>query len=350
MNSRSLLAAAVIVGAGLWGAPASAWMSKEIRDWSVECSNGLTCDMSFADWGGKGVQSVGFLRRGGPDAAIALKLRMALDFAPDRLPDAIYEFTVDGKALLTVSAKEFKVDDYGSSYLFSDVAKVPALMAAMKTGTSMEVKVSGAKGSEVLPVKLSGVKGAMLYIDEAQGRLGRTDALEAKGDKAPPTDAVARDILSLEDMPDIVRKDFTESGGACADIDPSSIGQFQGFDISVGTTRLIAVPCGMGGAYNQPYALYLGYDVIVERVSFPIMHDGRPTTMTTAYNLDFNPVTKTMTSFFKGRGIGDCGEYFKWALDTESNRLEFFEERAKGDCDETEGGPETFPLVWQAKK
>jgi hypothetical protein len=349
VKSRSLFAAGAFAAVATLGAPASAWVSKELRDWSVDCTNGLTCNMGFADWGATGLQYVGFQRRGGPDAAVELKLRALPDFAPGSQPDATYRFTVDGQQLLSLAAGDLKPDEGGSWYLFSDPAKVPALLAAMKTGKTMQVEVSSGKGRQVLPVKLSGVTAAMLYIDEVQGRLGRTDALEAKGDMAPPADAVARDIASLDDLPEIVRKDFTESGGACADIDAATIGQFQGFELSLGTTRVIAVPCGMGGAYNQPYALYVGYDVIVERVSFPYMDNGRPTTMSTAYNLDFNPVTKKLTSFFKGRGIGDCGQFYTWELDTGSNALDFLEERAKGDCDEKEGGPETFPIVWQAK-
>lgn len=350
MKSRRLLAVGLLIAASVWGAPASAWVSKVLRDWSVDCSNGLTCDMGFADWGAVGLQYVGFQRRGGPDAALELKLRTTPDYAPDSLTDATYSFVVDGKQLLSLAAGVLKPDETGSWYLFSDPATVPALLGAMKTGKTMEVVVSSGKGRQVLPVKLSGVTAAMLYIDEVQGRLGRTDALEAKGTTVPPADAGARDIMSLDDLPEIVRKDFTESGGACADIDAATIRQFQGFEISSGTTRVIAVPCGMGGAYNQPYALYVGYDVIVERVSFPYMDNGRPTTMSTAYNIDFNPVTKKLTSFFKGRGIGDCGQFYTWELDTGANALEFLEERAKGDCDEKEGGPETFPIVWQAKQ
>ncbi|MBX9458597.1 MAG: DUF1176 domain-containing protein [Rhizobium sp.] len=223
-----------------------------------------------------------------------------------------------------------------------------ALLDAMEAGRSAEVIAIGAAGRHVLPVKLSGVKAAMLHVDEVQGRLGRTDALEAKGEVEPPAGVPARDILALEDMPEIVRKDFTDSGGACSDIEPDTIGQFQGFDVSVGTMRLIGVPCGSGGAYNQPYALYAAYDVIVERISFPYIDRGAPTTMNTAMNVDLNPIARSLTAFFRGRGIGDCGEYIRWRLDDAGNRLKLAEIRMKGECDEKGSDPTAFPLVWKA--
>ena len=349
MNSARLFRAGLVTAVGLSAGTAQAWVSKDIRDWRVECTNGLTCEMGFTDWEAKGVQSVGFQRGGAPNAPVRLKLRVAPDLSPGSRPEAAYRFLVDGKEVLVLNAGDLQPDEYGSSFLHADQAKVLALMDAMETGSAMEIAVDGGKDTRTSPVKLSGVKAAMLYIDEVQDRLGRTDALEARGDRTPPADAMARDIGSLDDLPEIVRKDFTDSGGACADMEPGTIGRFDGFDIASDDVRLIVVPCGVGGAYNQPYAIYVGYDVIVERISFPLMVDGRPTTTSTAYNIGFDPKTKEMTSFFKGRGIGDCGQFYKWRFNDGQFRLELLEERAKDECDEKEGGPETFPIVWRAK-
>lgn len=351
MNSIGMSGLALLLAVALPDG-ASAWIGRDIRDWSVDCTNGLTCNMSFSDWNAKGVQSVGFVRRVAAEAPIALKLRAGEGFSPDDAGDAIYSFVVDGKEVLRLAAKDLKAEDRGNAFLLSDDARGPALLSAMEAGTVMEVKVTTPGRTATFPVKLSGVKGAMLFMDEAQGRLGRSDALVDAGEKAPPKDAVAGDIETLEDMPAIVRRDFTEAGGPCGDLEPSSVGQFQGFDIMVGTTRLIGVPCGVGGAYNQPYALYVGYDVVIERLSFPLMEEGSPTTMSTAYNVDFDPVARILTSFEKGRGLGDCGTFYKWRVNENDATLSLLEERSKDDCDE-EGngdGPEKFPVVWQVKK
>lgn len=347
MKARMFITIGALVAALAPGSATQAWTSKQVRDWTVECSNGLTCDMTYADWGAKGLQSVGFERGGAPDAAVVLKLRAAPDFSPEADPGLTYRFSVDGKDLLVLAAGDLKPDKSGMTYRHSDQAKVTALLEAMEAGRTAEVIVSGAAGRQLLPVKLNGVKAAMLHIDEVQGRLGRTDALEARGTTKPPAGVTAKDILAIEDMPEIVRKDFTESGGPCSDLEAEMIGQFQGFDVSVGTVRLIGVPCGSGGAYNQPYALYAAYDIIVERISFPYIEKGVPTTMSTAMNLDFNPATRTLTAFFRGRGIGDCGEYIRWRVDDAGGRLKLAEVRMKGDCDEKGNDPTEFPLVWK---
>ena len=340
------LAAAVAVDC-LTASVGHAYLTKQVRDWTVECSNGLTCKMSFSDWSAKGMQYVGFQRKGEPNAAVDLRLRTAPDFSPDADPTVTFRFSVDGKELLALAAKDLTLAERGDTYFYPDQSKVLALMEAMEVGKSADVSVSGKAGSEALAIKLNGVKAAMLYADEVQGRLDRVDALEAKGGKQPPRSAVAKDIVTLEDMPEIVRKDFTDSGGACSDLEPETIKQFEGFDVTVGGTEFLGVPCATGGAYNQPYALYVMGEA-VERISFPIMQDGSPTTMSTAMNIDFDPVKKTMTSFFRGRGIGDCGQFFKWQVNDKTSSLTLLEMRNKGECDEGGNDPTQFPLVWKA--
>lgn len=91
MNSARLFRAGLVTAVGLSAGTAQAWVSKDIRDWRVECTNGLTCEMGFTDWEAKGVQSVGFQRGGAPNAPVRLKLRVAPDFRPGagrRLPIA----------------------------------------------------------------------------------------------------------------------------------------------------------------------------------------------------------------------------------------------------------------------
>lgn len=349
MNFRHFVLAAAIAAAWLPGQAAQAWISKQVRAWNVECSNGLTCNMAFSDWNGKGLQYVSFQRKGASHAAVELRLRTSQEFSPDEDPSLTFRFTIDGQELLLLTTKDLVQEEHSPVYFSPDHAKVSALLDAMKVGKIAEVAVSGKAGSDVLRLKLDGVKAATLYLDEVQGRLDRVDALEAKGDKQPPKDAIARDILTLEDMPDIVRKDFTDDGGPCSDLEPETIKQFQGFDVAIGSIRLIGVPCATGGVYNQPYALYVMNEA-VERISFPYMDEGKPTAMTAAMNLDFDPVTKTMTSFFRGRGLGDCGEYFKWQFDERGDRLSLLEMRNKPDCDEGDNDPTKFPLVWKAEK
>lgn len=347
MNLVKTLAAVAALAPLLVASEAGATLQKDIREWSVTCTGGLTCTMTFADWKAKDLNMISFRRTDAPDAGVELRLRPLPDFDGKGDPNGAYSFEIDGKVVLTVPASSLTSDPTDNNLIFADHAKALALLEAMKGGTTMQLRYQGALGTFNLPVKLSGVRGSMLYIDEAQGRLKRKDALEDKGDGEPPKEAAAKDILAIGDLPEVIQGDFTNDSGACSGLD-ENISYYNGFDIMAGDTRLIVVPCGTGGAYNQPYALYLGYDVIIERISFPDIREDKPSTVSTAYNIDFDPKTKIFTSFFRGRGIGDCGLWYKWKLtDAGGPALVLLEERRKDDCDENDmGGPQNFPLVW----
>jgi invasion protein IalB len=350
LNTAKLLAAGLAVSSFLSVSPASAAIGKHIRDWSVSCTTGLTCSMVFANWASKDLRSLEFRRVDAPNADVQLILSPPPGFDTPGDPDGAYAFSIDGKQVLSVPVAGLGKEGINVQLVYSDQPAIRALLDAMKAGTTMEVVYQGALGRFSLPVKLSGVKGSLVYIDEAQDRLQRTDALDAKGDKSPPNQTVAADIRTVDDLPDAIRRDFADESGACSELD-SDIGSYQGFDITVDDNRWIVAPCGIGGAYNQPYALYVGYDVITERISFPSIRDGKPSVSSTAYNVDFDLKAKTFTAFFRGRGIGDCGLWSKWKLaEGGSPTLVLLEERRKDDCDGNDlGGPQNFPLVWPTK-
>lgn len=350
---RAMAVTAMAVVAAGCAVDALAWTSRDIRDWSVSCSNGLTCTMSFYDWDAKSLNRFHIRREGAPNARVEVLLPAPADFDSKGDASATFSLVVDGREVVSTPVASLARDALSSQFVYADEVPIGRLLDAMKAGTSMELRYTGALGEFTLPVKLSGVKGSLLFMDEAQDRLGRTDALEAKGEKQPPEGVTARDITSVDQLPTLVKNDLSAEGGSCSDMEASALAQFNGFEVNVDGTRLIAIPCGAGGAYNQPYALYLDYDVVTERISFPDTREGLPSAMTTAYNLDYDARTRILTSFFKGRGIGDCGQWYKWRLDVRGGgaALVLLEERNKEDCDGVDvGGPQNFPLVFPVTK
>ncbi|MBL0371947.1 DUF1176 domain-containing protein [Rhizobium sp. KVB221] len=326
---------------------AQAGLYKEIRNWQVSCTNGLTCEMSYFGTNAQGFSHVGLRRAAAPEAGVEFLLPAGSDVNKDD-GTGRYLVQIDGNEVVSIPVANTKVDDRMNVRVFGEKPFIDALLSTMSAGSRMEIFYKGAVGNSALQVPLDGVKGSLLYMDESQGRLGRADALVARGDKAPPKEAPARDLAQLSELPPVVRNDFTATNGGCSDLEEDSFGGFGAFEVSVDDTRLIVVPCGLGGAYNQPYAIYAGYDTILERVGFPDVRGRAPTVTSTAYNVDYDPKTKTLTSFFKGRGIGDCGVWYKWAVAGVS--LVLAEKREKGDCDEKDmGGPQHFPVVWAAK-
>ncbi|MBX9458596.1 MAG: hypothetical protein KL863_22530 [Rhizobium sp.] len=86
MRGRIIITGAALFGALGAGTSAQAWTSKQFRDWTVECSNGLTCDMSYSDWSAKGLQSVGFQRKGAPGAGGRAEVARGAGFLARRRP------------------------------------------------------------------------------------------------------------------------------------------------------------------------------------------------------------------------------------------------------------------------
>ena len=149
MNLRHFVLAAAIAAAWLPGQSAQAWISKQVRDWNVECSNGLTCNISAWDWDAKALQYVSFQRRGAPNAALELRLRTAQEFSPDDDPTVTFRFTVDDKELLLLTTKDLVQEEHSPVYFSADHAKVSALLDALEVGKTAEVAVTGKAGRDV---------------------------------------------------------------------------------------------------------------------------------------------------------------------------------------------------------
>jgi hypothetical protein len=361
MTISRLLSAAAGLAALLLATQASAAASKDIRDWHVGCTGGLTCAMSFSDWDVKGINELNFVRTDDPDAAVELQVSAPPGFYDKGDAKGVYSFVIDGKVALTlpIAALNYKGNHQGSSddgfvrdLSYSNDAAARALLAAMKAGTSMQLNYGGDLGTFTLPVKLTGVAGSMLYMDDVQDRLKRTDALEDKGDRAAPKMTQARDFTHIKDFPAAIRRDFAD-GRECNGLD-DDLGDFPGFEMVMGNVDLYVVPCGQDGAYNQPFAAYFEQGGHFRRLSFPgTKGDGDKMSMSTsgtAYNVEVDPKTRVFTALFKGRGHGDCGMWSKWKMtDGKKPVLKLLEERRKDDCD---GGddPRTFPLTWSASK
>lgn len=108
---------------------------------------------------------------------------------------------------------------------------------------------------------------------------------------------------------------------------------------------LYMVPC-FSGAYNFSYMFYVGRDGsdFFQRLLFADYSETYGWTGTDQLvGAFFDPDTLTLSSFAKGRGLGDCGTAGVWVWDEFAFRLVSF--HAKEDCDGA-GGIETFPQVW----
>lgn len=353
MKTRIFAAAAFPIAllAGALPGSAMAGVYREVRDWQVSCSNGLTCSLQYAsdDASAGMLRGMDLKRSAEPEAPLSLIVRGDFSAFQEAGTGAEVVFAIDGETAATFPVEPAMLDEWASEIAIDDDGEqtIRALLAAMKEGTQMEMRMGS---GERLDIPLSGVTAGLLVIDEAQGRLERTDALQAEGPNPPLETAPAREITALDQLPEEVRREFSDDMAICGGLDAERIAYGAGFRIEREEgLALIGMPCGLGGAYNQPYVLYASIGGTFRPLDIPVLAEEGPSTTTFAYNIDIDPNGEEITAFFRGRGVGDCGSYDRWALGRDGMRitLTLVEARTKGDCDGNfDQGPEEWPLRW----
>ncbi|MDB5553605.1 MAG: hypothetical protein JWL86_3589 [Rhizobium sp.] len=349
MTSRGLFVTACLLSGLLSAGSAQAWTEKDIDKWNTSCSSGLTCSLRYEDF----FEEFGAFeirRTGALNSDVVLWLPEPPGFSRSRDPGGVFRLDVDSKEVLRLTIEQLKFDAEEGEFVLADKASVQILLEAMKAGDALRLSYEGVTGKFSKDMNLAGFRGSLFFIDNVQGRRGRNDALLAVGQKVPEGPD-SKEIRSIDDIPASIRADFTVADGACTEgFIPDDIKRYNGFDISISGSRLVLVPCGGGGAYNQPYALYRGYySGILSRISFPDIAEGKPSVSEVEYNVDFDPATRIMTAFLKDNGLGICGLWHKWEL-TLDGYLVLLEKRSWELCDDSYDGPESFPLEWPVKE
>jgi hypothetical protein len=319
---------------------------KLIRDTSVQCDFAQNCTLSFTPVASEGAPALGLYR----SSAVGSKPEVQLSYIDPSKVSGKLELSVDGSLVLTTEASVASLKSDRLNY--GDAVAVTKLINAMKNGQKLQLKFAGKTSN----YSLSGLIGGLIYADEQQSRAGTVDALQAKGGHPAPPPPEVKIIASIEQVPEQIRKDFTDENGVCGTSSGNSFSTGGGFETKIADgLNLIGMPCGSPGAYNQPYVFYSQYENQVVPISLPTISDDGPTVTDQAWNIDWSQQSKTLTAFFKGRGLGDCGIYDVWkATDTGEGHVRFvlLQERSKGDCDSNyDGGPEKWPASWpiQAK-
>ncbi|PRD45403.1 DUF1176 domain-containing protein [Phyllobacterium phragmitis] len=341
----AVLAAALIAGSAL---PAFA-AYKKVRDISVTCGFIETCTLSTSQDKVSGLYTLSIERKAGPRTEPVLVL------APSELaPRSTVSISVDGRKILDIPVSSFAPRGEDGEYRYADKAGMTKLIDALKAGNAAEVQLRTTEGPLKAEFSLAGFVGGLIFMDETQGRVGTVDALQAKGNKLPAPLPQVSAIDSFDEIPKPIRADFTGEDSVCGGIDADRFSTVGGFAAKIGDRTLLGLPCSAGGAYNQPYVFYQEQGGRVTPLALPVMGDAGPTTSGTAWNIDWNQGTKTLTAFFRARGIGDCGVYNVWkASESDEDGISFVlqQSRSKDDCDGNDGGgPENWPAIWPAKR
>lgn len=320
--------------------------SREFRDWRASCDNGAAC--------------VAFAPSAQPDAGW---LRLALTPESRAAPEVLVGLWSPGETgmaptaplVLTIDGRRFPTERLADADLPTgrvagpDVTAVVRALAAAKAAT-----ISG--GGEPVSLSLSGAAAAMLWIDERQGRLHTPGALVRVGEQPaltrPPalpqvTPAPAADQAgfggdspklpaAIEALPAVkaCRRETAWNTYVQKAVLSARLGPDQEF---------WAVPC-FAGAYN------LGLQAFVTGpggrnplpVAFPTAA-GTPSD--TVVNAEYDPETRTLSAFNKGRGLGDCGVAQSWVWTGRAFVLK--EEREMAEC---MGAPlSLWPVRWRTR-
>ena len=326
---------------------------KEFKDWQVSCSQTRACSMRqfISDNPLSGFE----LRRSGkPEAPVVLVVSPRDNAVTESDGAAEAIITIDDGEPLVLKGSAVTADAAAYAFTLNGDFIGNGLVDSLKNGTTATITLTRGDKSAKGDLPLAGAAASLLFIDQYQDRIGHTDAMSAKGDKTPSPALPITDLTSIDELPEAIRAHFAE-GGDCADTDP---GMFNGNAMSHAIdedTTIYITPCGSSGAYNVPYAAYVDAYDMISPLAFPTMVDGAPSATPQAFNLAYDWEKKSFSSFFKGRGIGDCGTYSQWRLveGAMGPQLVLIEETFR-DCPEQfsetdEIDPGSWPKTWPVK-
>ncbi|WP_315761796.1 DUF1176 domain-containing protein [Sphingomonas sp. Y38-1Y] len=286
---RTALASTLLALAAPAMAQAAPGELRRFGDWIVGCDNTLRCEAAAlgpeADPFDKPLLS--FVREPGPGGAIDITLDSEAKLS---------DITVDGKRT-------------GDQPL--------AIARAFAAGLGARIGKEGA-------LSLTGAAAALRYIDDRQRRGGTVDAIVARGSASgaaaprPPAPVIrvpriaGRAAALAPAMLERMRKTAD-----CQPIDDAAMARPELHPLGGGRTLAI-VPCGLG-AYQSWSAIYVtdGTRFAPARFDVPPNGDGEvvPTVVTPSYDRGI------LSSYAKGRGLGDCGVSQSYAWDGRSFRL-----------------------------
>ncbi len=307
---------------------------KTFSDWTAGCDNIRHCeavalmpDVTEGDW-----------------SAMILE-RDAEPLAPVKASLADYE---DAKAVTAAIDGGATIIRFtpGKGDAAASVTLDTTLIAKMRNASFFELR--DAAGKVVGRVSLKGMTAALRYIDDQQKRVNTVTALIATGPgpaasvpKPPLAPVIVRApaVPAAAPLPSKAMMARMAKSGQCE-------GEEGGHDASAyridAKTVLVLVPCG-SGAYNFSSApvLLRGTSFTLASFDSPVGfgEEGGPPMLV---NADWDPKTRTLSSFAKGRGLGDCGTSAEFAWD--GARFRLIEQHEMGEC---RGSPDWI-RTWKA--
>lgn len=320
--------------------PANAQDMKDFKSWFVACDNLRDCSAYGFDVDLDGdARSYLRIERTGTAMASA-KITISVDYGDEA---AGYTLAFDDPALpglptTLLTGEEGEGNNYRRVVLTAH-ASADTLIASIRKAKKLIITLKPADGKKVdrpvSSISLSGAVAALLWMDDQQKRVDTVTALIKRGDKAassippqPKAPVIVAAKPTKEKAPTKHPAALIKKGRAlCGDDDPES--KLDETYALGGGQALYGFTCpGNSGAYNFAYGFLVGpaaNPLAARAVSFrwPIKIAGfqQDDPAETITNPSFDEKTMTLSSFQKGRGIGDCGGEDQWVWDGKTFRL-----------------------------
>jgi hypothetical protein len=313
---------------------------KTFQDWTVGCDNARACHATSlmpedGDWDEPLTLSV--KREAGPDAKPVVTASASAG--------TVAALVADGKKL----PFRLREEDEGGV-----IGGADALAAIASLRTASRVAFHDGAGKSLGTVSLRGLTAALLYIDDAQKRVGTVTALTRAGDAPastippPPALPVVRVAVvpgsTAIEVPK-TRIDRLRKESGCEIERPSELDSADVYPLDANRSLLL-LSCG-AGAYNLSSVPFIvtrqGKTLAIAPAQFDFRPAWSESGMPMLVNGDWVPNEGLLVSFAKGRGIGDCGSGSDYAWDGQRFRLveRIQMEECRGSLD--------FITTWRAK-
>lgn len=312
---------------------------KAFGDWTVACDNLRFCEAASL-MSGEDVDNlpqVAVMREAGPAGAVTVEV------TPDSEYRGGWRIEVDGKGVASGTLA-------GPSAIVTGTA-AGQLVDAMLKGQAMVLR--GSDGKALSQASLKGISATLRYFDAGQGRAGTVTALVAKGAKpantvpaapAAPRVTFVRPSGKAAAIPVTLRAAMDKQTD-CASVYAGGEGELpatHAYALGGGKT-LALLPCG-SGAYNfssVPFIVERGKAVVARFDQVPGWTESEG--IATLVNGGWDPAKAELSSYTKGRGLGDCGSSETYVWDGAMFRL--VEMRAMGEC----RGSINWLRIWKAE-
>jgi hypothetical protein len=336
---RLLILAATVAALG-WQAPAAAADFKDFRDWHAACDTLRNCNAYGFDVSLSGATYLRIERGGAPDAPVRITLSIDANDGvtfTTRFNDASLAGLPDNAIAGTKSDEDERrrvvlTDTVSADTLIASIRKAEKIVITRKDPSGAKEK-SDPLESEI---SMSGAVAALLWIDEQQKRLDTVTALIRKGQK--PASA-----MPPQPKPVVIAAAKPASGkpagspsaalikkgvALCGEDEPES--KTEGPWPLGNNQFLYSFSCpDSSGAYNYRYGLLVATAGNAQtargvNLKWPVKIgdiEADPGSETTAVNPSFDEKTMTLSTFGKGRGLGDCGTSEDWVWDGKTFKL-----------------------------